>query len=117
MMAAAADRGALRAAVLLSPPCGVAGSAGAGASGAGVLSPGTVVVGPGPAPLTVPMNLFATWEIDRSSPSCVPSRNGLFTVADGRRSVRVFNPAVSSRASNQEVPQWPGNRFGLIPVH
>uniref|UniRef100_A0AAR2L6K0 Uncharacterized protein n=1 Tax=Pygocentrus nattereri TaxID=42514 RepID=A0AAR2L6K0_PYGNA len=72
MMAAAADRGALRAAVLLSPPCGGAVSACAGASGAGVLSPGSVVVGPVPAPLTVPMNLFATWEIDRSSPSCVP---------------------------------------------
>uniref|UniRef100_A0A672J6P3 Phosphofurin acidic cluster sorting protein 2-like n=1 Tax=Salarias fasciatus TaxID=181472 RepID=A0A672J6P3_SALFA len=27
---------------------------------------------PGPAPMPVPMNLFATWEIDRSSPSCVP---------------------------------------------
>uniref|UniRef100_A0AAR2LIN0 Phosphofurin acidic cluster sorting protein 2 n=1 Tax=Pygocentrus nattereri TaxID=42514 RepID=A0AAR2LIN0_PYGNA len=75
-MAAAADRGALRAAVLLSPPCGGAVSACAGASGAGVLSPGSVVVGPVPAPLTVPMNLFATWEIDRSSPSCVPRYSG-----------------------------------------
>ncbi|XP_065595582.1 phosphofurin acidic cluster sorting protein 1-like isoform X2 [Cyrtonyx montezumae] len=28
------------------------------------------VAGPGPVP--VPMNLFATWEIDRSAPSCVP---------------------------------------------
>uniref|UniRef100_A0AAR2K968 Uncharacterized protein n=1 Tax=Pygocentrus nattereri TaxID=42514 RepID=A0AAR2K968_PYGNA len=46
------------------------------ASGAGVLSPGSVVVGPVPAPLTVPMNLFATWEIDRSSPSCVPRYSG-----------------------------------------
>uniref|UniRef100_A0AAQ5XQ88 Uncharacterized protein n=1 Tax=Amphiprion ocellaris TaxID=80972 RepID=A0AAQ5XQ88_AMPOC len=28
--------------------------------------------GPPSAPVPVPMNLFATWEIDRSSPSCVP---------------------------------------------
>ncbi|XP_048791440.1 phosphofurin acidic cluster sorting protein 1-like isoform X2 [Lagopus muta] len=26
----------------------------------------------GPGPVPVPMNLFATWEIDRSAPSCVP---------------------------------------------
>uniref|UniRef100_A0A8C4NYR2 Phosphofurin acidic cluster sorting protein 2 n=1 Tax=Dicentrarchus labrax TaxID=13489 RepID=A0A8C4NYR2_DICLA len=31
---------------------------------------GAVVLGSGSMP--VPMNLFATWEIDRSSPSCVP---------------------------------------------
>uniref|UniRef100_A0AAY4AEW8 Phosphofurin acidic cluster sorting protein 2-like n=1 Tax=Denticeps clupeoides TaxID=299321 RepID=A0AAY4AEW8_9TELE len=28
--------------------------------------------GPGSGTMPVPMNLFATWEIDRSSPSCVP---------------------------------------------
>uniref|UniRef100_A0A8B9LJC5 Uncharacterized protein n=1 Tax=Astyanax mexicanus TaxID=7994 RepID=A0A8B9LJC5_ASTMX len=51
----AADRGALRAMALLSPACGGAAS---------------TAVGLGLVP--VPMNLFATWEIDRSSPSCVP---------------------------------------------
>ncbi|KAI4876764.1 hypothetical protein NFI96_017998, partial [Prochilodus magdalenae] len=77
VMMAAADRGVQRAAVLLSPSCVGAAPAGAGASGAGVMSPGSMVVGPFPTPLTVPMNLFATWEIDRSSPSCVPSSSCL----------------------------------------
>uniref|UniRef100_A0A8C6NT56 Phosphofurin acidic cluster sorting protein 2-like n=1 Tax=Nothobranchius furzeri TaxID=105023 RepID=A0A8C6NT56_NOTFU len=33
---------------------------------------GAVVAGSGSGSMPVPMNLFATWEIDRSSPSCVP---------------------------------------------
>uniref|UniRef100_A0A8C9Z3R7 Phosphofurin acidic cluster sorting protein 2-like n=1 Tax=Sander lucioperca TaxID=283035 RepID=A0A8C9Z3R7_SANLU len=33
---------------------------------------GAVVLGSGSDSMPVPMNLFATWEIDRSSPSCVP---------------------------------------------
>uniref|UniRef100_A0A3P9JTV4 Phosphofurin acidic cluster sorting protein 2 n=1 Tax=Oryzias latipes TaxID=8090 RepID=A0A3P9JTV4_ORYLA len=33
---------------------------------------GAVVMGSGSGSMPVPMNLFATWEIDRSSPSCVP---------------------------------------------
>ncbi|XP_043111337.1 phosphofurin acidic cluster sorting protein 1 isoform X3 [Puntigrus tetrazona] len=58
MMAAALERGGLR-----------AGGGGAALTAAG----GSVLwssAGSGSAP--VPMNLFATWEIDRSSPSCVP---------------------------------------------
>ncbi len=39
--------------------------AGAGGSGSGAAGLGPI--------MPVPMNLFATWEIDRSSPSCVPS--------------------------------------------
>uniref|UniRef100_A0A8C1N5W3 Si:ch211-126j24.1 n=1 Tax=Cyprinus carpio TaxID=7962 RepID=A0A8C1N5W3_CYPCA len=38
--------------------------AGAGGSGSGAAGLGPI--------MPVPMNLFATWEIDRSSPSCVP---------------------------------------------
>uniref|UniRef100_A0A9J8A9J7 Phosphofurin acidic cluster sorting protein 2 n=1 Tax=Cyprinus carpio carpio TaxID=630221 RepID=A0A9J8A9J7_CYPCA len=37
---------------------------------AAALERGGLSAGPGSVP--VPMNLFATWEIDRSSPSCVP---------------------------------------------
>lgn len=64
MMAAAADRGAVRGGAF--PPGPVVTAA----------EP-EVVSGPGAAGETdgrvpVPMNLFATWEIDRSSPSCVP---------------------------------------------
>uniref|UniRef100_A0A8C1YGS4 Si:ch211-126j24.1 n=1 Tax=Cyprinus carpio TaxID=7962 RepID=A0A8C1YGS4_CYPCA len=55
-MAAAVERGGVRAA-FMNP--GVAGGSGSGAAGLGPIMP-------------VPMNLFATWEIDRSSPSCVP---------------------------------------------
>uniref|UniRef100_A0A665WMH1 Phosphofurin acidic cluster sorting protein 2-like n=1 Tax=Echeneis naucrates TaxID=173247 RepID=A0A665WMH1_ECHNA len=33
---------------------------------------GAAVLGSGSGSMPVPMNLFATWEIDRSSPSCVP---------------------------------------------
>ncbi|KAM9363833.1 phosphofurin acidic cluster sorting protein 1-like [Symphorus nematophorus] len=57
-MAAAADRGAVRGHAALPPePEPAAG-------------PGAVGEADGRVP--VPMNLFATWEIDRSSPSCVP---------------------------------------------
>uniref|UniRef100_A0A4W5RAW4 Si:ch211-126j24.1 n=1 Tax=Hucho hucho TaxID=62062 RepID=A0A4W5RAW4_9TELE len=52
-MAAAVERGGVRAA-FLNP--GSMGSMSGGSDG----------------PMPVPMNLFATWEIDRSSPSCVP---------------------------------------------
>ncbi|XP_074845357.1 phosphofurin acidic cluster sorting protein 2-like isoform X2 [Carettochelys insculpta] len=50
---AAAAAGSLGAAPSAGPPAGPCGAASSG-----------------PAP--VPMNLFATWEIDRSAPSCVP---------------------------------------------
>ncbi|XP_069024285.1 phosphofurin acidic cluster sorting protein 1-like [Embiotoca jacksoni] len=64
-MAAAAERGAVRGAALPPSPAAaevplVEQSAGSGAAG----EPDGHV--------PVPMNLFATWEIDRSSPSCVP---------------------------------------------
>uniref|UniRef100_A0AAQ5X736 Phosphofurin acidic cluster sorting protein 2 n=1 Tax=Amphiprion ocellaris TaxID=80972 RepID=A0AAQ5X736_AMPOC len=38
----------------------------------GRTQPGAVVLGSVSGSMPVPMNLFATWEIDRSSPSCVP---------------------------------------------
>ncbi|XP_023652056.2 phosphofurin acidic cluster sorting protein 2 [Paramormyrops kingsleyae] len=75
MMAAAVDRGGVRAAFLnpgsgggggpapATVPAGPGAGAGAGAAGFG---------SSGSGPIPVPMNLFATWEIDRSSPSCVP---------------------------------------------
>uniref|UniRef100_A0AAY4EBP6 Phosphofurin acidic cluster sorting protein 2 n=1 Tax=Denticeps clupeoides TaxID=299321 RepID=A0AAY4EBP6_9TELE len=44
-------------------PTGVPAGAGAGS---------VVLASGGSGPVPVPMNLFATWEIDRSSPSCVP---------------------------------------------
>uniref|UniRef100_A0AAR2KFX1 Phosphofurin acidic cluster sorting protein 2-like n=1 Tax=Pygocentrus nattereri TaxID=42514 RepID=A0AAR2KFX1_PYGNA len=72
MMAAAVERGGVRAA-FLNPGTG---------GGVGGLAPSPVFVAPGAmagaagsavsGPMPVPMNLFATWEIDRSSPSCVP---------------------------------------------
>ncbi|XP_075719656.1 phosphofurin acidic cluster sorting protein 1-like isoform X2 [Rhinoderma darwinii] len=36
------------------------------------LSGVTITKPEGPGPVPVPMNLFATWEVDRCSPSCVP---------------------------------------------
>ncbi|KAE8299940.1 Phosphofurin acidic cluster sorting protein 1 [Larimichthys crocea] len=57
-MAAAADRGGVRVGAF--PPDPVNPVDGSGAAGE---ADGRV---------PVPMNLFATWEIDRSSPSCVP---------------------------------------------
>uniref|UniRef100_A0A668AYU7 Uncharacterized protein n=1 Tax=Myripristis murdjan TaxID=586833 RepID=A0A668AYU7_9TELE len=38
----------------------------------GMQGSGSMVLGSGSGTMPVPMNLFATWEIDRSSPSCVP---------------------------------------------
>lgn len=76
MMAAAVERGGVRAA-FLNPGSGGGGGgpapmlvpaapgAPSGAAGSGSASGGS-------GPMPVPMNLFATWEIDRSSPSCVP---------------------------------------------
>ncbi len=74
MMAAAVERGGVRAA-FMNPGVGApapapavaaapGGSAMAGAGGSGAAGLGPI--------MPVPMNLFATWEIDRSSPSCVP---------------------------------------------
>ncbi|KAI3363046.1 hypothetical protein L3Q82_011704, partial [Scortum barcoo] len=74
MMAAAVERGGVRAA-FLNPSSGSSGGGGGGGGPAPTTLPtgamaGAVVLGSGSMP--VPMNLFATWEIDRSSPSCVP---------------------------------------------
>uniref|UniRef100_A0A674A4Z8 Si:ch211-126j24.1 n=1 Tax=Salmo trutta TaxID=8032 RepID=A0A674A4Z8_SALTR len=77
MMAAAVERGGVRAA-FLNPgsgggiggpppaPMPTAPGAAVGTGGMGSNSGGS------DGPMPVPMNLFATWEIDRSSPSCVP---------------------------------------------
>ncbi|XP_035494380.2 phosphofurin acidic cluster sorting protein 1-like isoform X5 [Scophthalmus maximus] len=59
-MAASADRGGVRGAAFPPSPVVVAAADHA------------VVSGSGAALEPVPMNLFASWEIDRSSPSCVP---------------------------------------------
>ncbi|XP_042625513.1 phosphofurin acidic cluster sorting protein 2-like [Cyprinus carpio] len=64
MMAAALERGGLRGAFL--NPGGGGGAAPTAASGAVLWGSA------GSGSMPVPMNLFATWEIDRSSPSCVP---------------------------------------------
>ncbi|XP_052007171.1 phosphofurin acidic cluster sorting protein 1 [Xyrauchen texanus] len=70
MMAAALERGGLRAA-FLNPGSGGGGAAPTAAAGAAAAGGGVAVLwGSGSVP--VPMNLFATWEIDRSCPSCVP---------------------------------------------
>uniref|UniRef100_A0A8C9SKD6 Phosphofurin acidic cluster sorting protein 2-like n=1 Tax=Scleropages formosus TaxID=113540 RepID=A0A8C9SKD6_SCLFO len=42
------------------------------AAGSLVLGSGVSTTPGGSGPIPVPMNLFATWEIDRTSPSCVP---------------------------------------------
>lgn len=68
MMAAAVERGGVRAA-FLNPSSGGGGGPAPTTLPTGALA-GAVVLGSGSMP--VPMNLFATWEIDRSSPSCVP---------------------------------------------
>ncbi|XP_071661921.1 phosphofurin acidic cluster sorting protein 2-like isoform X2 [Patagioenas fasciata] len=60
MAAAAAATGAL----------GSSPAAGSPAVAGGAAAAAMAVAGPGAVP--VPMNLFATWEIDRSAPSCVP---------------------------------------------
>uniref|UniRef100_A0A672NZX0 Phosphofurin acidic cluster sorting protein 1-like n=1 Tax=Sinocyclocheilus grahami TaxID=75366 RepID=A0A672NZX0_SINGR len=64
-MAAALERGGLRAA-FLNPGSGGGGAAPTAASGAVLWGSA------GSGSMPVPMNLFATWELDRSSPSCVP---------------------------------------------
>lgn len=72
-MAAAVERGGVRAA-FLNPSSGGGGGGGGPAPTtlpAGALA-GSVLLGSGSGSTPVPMNLFATWEIDRSSPSCVP---------------------------------------------
>ncbi|CAM9118205.1 unnamed protein product, partial [Lampetra planeri] len=70
MMAAAVERGGVRAA-FLNPSSGGGGGPAPTTLPAGALA-GAVVLGSGSGSMPVPMNLFATWEIDRSSPSCVP---------------------------------------------
>uniref|UniRef100_A0A8C7Z1K7 Phosphofurin acidic cluster sorting protein 2-like n=1 Tax=Oryzias sinensis TaxID=183150 RepID=A0A8C7Z1K7_9TELE len=67
-MAAAVERGGVRAA-FLNPGSG--GGPSPTTLPTGALA-GAVVMGSGSGSMPVPMNLFATWEIDRSSPSCVP---------------------------------------------
>uniref|UniRef100_A0A8C1LN12 Phosphofurin acidic cluster sorting protein 2-like n=1 Tax=Cyprinus carpio TaxID=7962 RepID=A0A8C1LN12_CYPCA len=62
-MAAALERGGLRGAFLNPGGGGAAPTAASGAVLWGSAGSGS---------MPVPMNLFATWEIDRSSPSCVP---------------------------------------------
>ncbi|XP_073690640.1 phosphofurin acidic cluster sorting protein 1 [Garra rufa] len=78
MMAAALERGGLRAA-FLNPGSGGGGggaaptaAAAAGGTAAGSASGAVLWGSAGSGSMPVPMNLFATWEIDRSSPSCVP---------------------------------------------
>uniref|UniRef100_A0A3Q3WAE8 Phosphofurin acidic cluster sorting protein 2 n=1 Tax=Mola mola TaxID=94237 RepID=A0A3Q3WAE8_MOLML len=73
MMAAAVERGGVRAA-FLNPSSGGGGGPAPTILPTGALA-GAVVPGSGGMP--VPMNLFATWEIDRSSPSCVPGSKRL----------------------------------------
>uniref|UniRef100_A0A8C6LUT9 Phosphofurin acidic cluster sorting protein 2-like n=1 Tax=Nothobranchius furzeri TaxID=105023 RepID=A0A8C6LUT9_NOTFU len=70
MMAAAVERGGVRAA-FLNPSSGGSGGPAPTMPPTGGLA-GAVVAGSGSGSMPVPMNLFATWEIDRSSPSCVP---------------------------------------------
>uniref|UniRef100_A0A8C1SC00 Si:ch211-126j24.1 n=3 Tax=Cyprinus carpio TaxID=7962 RepID=A0A8C1SC00_CYPCA len=75
MMAAAVERGGVRAA-FMNPGVGAPAPAPAaalpgGSTMAGAGGSGSGAAGLGPI-MPVPMNLFATWEIDRSSPSCVP---------------------------------------------
>lgn len=70
-MAAALERGGLRAA-FLNPGSGGGGGPAPTAVPAGAGAGALVLGSAGSGPMPVPMNLFATWEIDRSSPSCVP---------------------------------------------
>nr|XP_057915226.1 phosphofurin acidic cluster sorting protein 2 isoform X3 [Doryrhamphus excisus] len=71
MMAAAVERGGGARAAFLSPNSGVGCVPAPTTLPAGALA-GAVVLGSGSGGMPVPMNLFATWEIDRSSPNCVP---------------------------------------------
>ncbi|XP_059425874.1 phosphofurin acidic cluster sorting protein 2-like isoform X2 [Carassius carassius] len=74
-MAAAVERGGVRAAFMTpgvgAPAPAPAAAAPGGSVMAGAGGSGSGAAGLGPI-MPVPMNLFATWEIDRSSPSCVP---------------------------------------------
>ncbi|XP_017279828.1 phosphofurin acidic cluster sorting protein 2 isoform X2 [Kryptolebias marmoratus] len=72
MMAAAVERGGVRAAFLNPSSGGGSGGPAPTMPPTGGALAGAVVVGSGSGSMPVPMNLFATWEIDRSSPSCVP---------------------------------------------
>ncbi|XP_060797475.1 phosphofurin acidic cluster sorting protein 2 isoform X2 [Neoarius graeffei] len=77
MMAAAIERGGVRAAFMNPGTGGVGVGVGGLAPGVGLAAPGAMTGAAASAsgssgPVPVPMNLFATWEIDRSSPSCVP---------------------------------------------
>ncbi|XP_053917705.1 phosphofurin acidic cluster sorting protein 2 isoform X2 [Cuculus canorus] len=53
------------------PAAGTSAVSGGGGGAAATTTTAAMAVG-GPGPVPVPMNLFATWEIDRSAPSCVP---------------------------------------------
>ncbi|XP_075060641.1 phosphofurin acidic cluster sorting protein 2-like isoform X2 [Mixophyes fleayi] len=72
-----ADRGG---GVLLSSTVGLSGNGGNTSLGISrgmdpapsLVVAGTLVKSEGPGSPPVPMNLFATWEVDRCSPSCVP---------------------------------------------
>ncbi|KAF7642465.1 hypothetical protein LDENG_00257420, partial [Lucifuga dentata] len=66
-MAAAVERGGVRVAAFPSPTAAAADTPGGSGSGSGIGAAGEQE-----SLIPVPMNLFATWEIDRSSPSCVP---------------------------------------------
>ncbi|XP_061817062.1 phosphofurin acidic cluster sorting protein 2-like isoform X2 [Nerophis lumbriciformis] len=71
MMAAAVERGVGARAAFLSPNSGVGCIPAPTTLPTGSLA-GAIVLGSGSGGMPVPMNLFATWEIDRSSPNCVP---------------------------------------------
>ncbi|XP_016132028.1 phosphofurin acidic cluster sorting protein 2-like isoform X2 [Sinocyclocheilus grahami] len=75
-MAAAVERGGVRSAFMnpgvgAPTPAPAAAAAPGGSAMAGAGGSGSGAAGLSPI-MPVPMNLFATWEIDRSSPSCVP---------------------------------------------
>ncbi|KAL1263743.1 hypothetical protein QQF64_006482, partial [Cirrhinus molitorella] len=105
MMAAALERGGLRAA-FLNPGSGGGGgvaptAAAAAAGGAAASASGAVLWGSaGSGSMPVPMNLFATWEIDRSSPSCVPR---LLFLTISRLFVLKERDKVLTRCSSCEV--------------
>lgn len=88
MMAAAIERGGVRAA-FMNPGTGGVGvgvgglAPGVGLAAAGVMTGAGAAASGSSAPVPVPMNLFATWEIDRSSPSCVPRyRSAVYCLGD-----------------------------------
>ncbi|KAF0027277.1 hypothetical protein F2P81_020018 [Scophthalmus maximus] len=78
-MAAAVERGGVRAA-FLNPSSGGGGGPAPTSLPTGALAAAVVLgsgSGSGSGGMPVPMNLFATWEVDRSSPSCVPRCRGV----------------------------------------